>query len=80
MEITNEMLKVAITKSVEAGLLPRRALKEEFEEAQKLMRMILQSAFDSMLIAADMEIEDDAAEPAAHSSALKNKSLAFGMH
>lgn len=80
MEITNEMLKVAITKSVEAGLLPRRALKEEFEEAQKLMRMILQSAFDNMLVAADMEIETDTAEPAAHCSSKPTKSLAFDLH
>lgn len=44
MDITDQMLKLAVVKSVEAGLLPRRALREEFEDAQNLMRMILQSA------------------------------------
>jgi hypothetical protein len=47
MNITEEMLKVAVTKSVEAGLLPRRALKEDFHDAQEMMRAILQSALDS---------------------------------
>ncbi|MGV3743272.1 MAG: hypothetical protein ACO1NO_13290 [Burkholderiaceae bacterium] len=41
------MLKVAVAKSVEAGLLPRRALKEDFQDAQILMRAILQSTLDS---------------------------------
>ncbi|MDQ9170726.1 hypothetical protein Q8A64_09930 [Oxalobacteraceae bacterium R-40] len=47
MNITDEMLKAAIAKSVEAGLLPRRALREEFDDAQEVMRSILQSALDS---------------------------------
>ena len=47
MNITDEMLKTAVVKSVEAGLLPRRALREEFEDAQEIMRMILQSALNS---------------------------------
>ncbi len=47
MRITEEMLKVAVVKSVEAGLLPRRALKEDFYDAQIMMRAILQSTLDS---------------------------------
>ena len=48
MHITEEMLKVAVAKSVEAGLLPRRALKEDFYDAQLMMRAILQSTLDSV--------------------------------
>lgn len=48
MHITDEMLKIAVTKSVEAGLLPRRALKEDFLDAQEIMRMILQSALSEL--------------------------------
>jgi hypothetical protein len=44
MTITDEMLKIAILKSVEAGLLPRRALKEDFPDAQEMMHAILYSA------------------------------------
>jgi hypothetical protein len=47
MIITDEMLKVAIIKSVEAGLLPRRALKEDFPDAQNIMHTILSSALQS---------------------------------
>jgi hypothetical protein len=47
LNITDEMLKAAITKSVEAGLLPRRALREEFNDAQEVMRSILECALDT---------------------------------
>lgn len=47
MSITDEMLKAAIIKSVEAGLLPRRALKEDFPHAQEIMHAILSSALQS---------------------------------
>jgi hypothetical protein len=47
VDITDQMLKHAVVKSVEAGLLPRRALREEFDDAQNLMRMILQSALSN---------------------------------
>jgi hypothetical protein len=47
MVITDEMLKVAIIKSVEAGLLPRRALKEDFPDAQNIMHAILSSTLQS---------------------------------
>lgn len=46
MDITDDILKVAITKSVEAGLLPRRALKEDFQDAKDMMRAILQCVFE----------------------------------
>lgn len=44
MDITDQMLKLAVAKSVEAGLLPRRALREDFDDARNMMRAILQSA------------------------------------
>lgn len=56
MNITDQMLKRAILKSVEAGLLPRRALREEFDDAQEMMRAILQSALGSL----SMPEENDA--------------------
>lgn len=46
MDITDQMLKRAVVKGVEAGLLPRRALREEFDDAQNLMRAILHSALN----------------------------------
>jgi hypothetical protein len=47
LNITDDMLRAAVTKSVEAGLLPRRALREEFDDAQEVMRSILQCVLDS---------------------------------
>jgi hypothetical protein len=46
MDITDDILKVAITKSVEAGLLPRRALKEDFQDAKEMMKTILECVFE----------------------------------
>ncbi|HJV80435.1 hypothetical protein [Noviherbaspirillum sp.] len=44
MNITDDMLTAAITKAVEAGLLPRRSLREDIAEARLLMRDILKAA------------------------------------
>jgi hypothetical protein len=44
MNIPDEMLMAAITKTVEAGLLPRRSFREELAEARQLMRDILGAA------------------------------------
>lgn len=79
MKITDDMLKIAVAKTVEAGLLPRRALKEDFEQAQHLMRMILESAFDTMPIAVNMESENDSAEPATHLASIRNDLLAVDL-
>ncbi|HJV50791.1 MAG TPA: hypothetical protein VJ652_05015 [Noviherbaspirillum sp.] len=48
MNITDEMLTAAITKAVEAGLLPRRSLREDITEARLLMRDILKAALAPM--------------------------------
>ncbi len=49
MKITDEMLTAAVTKAVEAGMLPRRSLKDDATEARLLMREILNAALDNAL-------------------------------
>ncbi|HJV87698.1 MAG TPA: hypothetical protein VJ698_19670 [Noviherbaspirillum sp.] len=49
MKITDEMLTAAVTKAVEAGLLPRRSLKDDIAEARMLMHEILSAALDNRL-------------------------------
>ena len=73
MDITDEMLKVAITKSVEAGLLPRRALKEDFHDAKEIMRTILQCVFEKTEASLNSQICIDS-DTFDSSSALKKSS------
>lgn len=85
MIITDEMLKVAIIKSVEAGLLPRRALKEDFPDAQNIMHAILSSALQSSSTkntTSDMlqiKHKTEVKQTAAHSSK-KEKFLSADLH
>ncbi|HYC42382.1 MAG TPA: hypothetical protein VEB70_05295 [Noviherbaspirillum sp.] len=44
--VTEEMLDAALRKAVEAGLLPRNACREERQEYQELVRIVLQAAFE----------------------------------
>ncbi|HEV2610765.1 MAG TPA: hypothetical protein VGU61_10905 [Noviherbaspirillum sp.] len=46
MNISTEMIDAATAKAVEAGLFPRRALKEEHDEARAIMLDILQTALN----------------------------------
>jgi hypothetical protein len=46
MDISTEMIDAATAKAVEAGLFPRRALKEEHDEARAIMLDILQTALN----------------------------------
>lgn len=70
MHITDEMLKIAVTKSVEAGLLPLRALKEDFHDAREIMRMVLQSALSELSYANTTQINK---KPSAISTACQPK-------
>lgn len=45
--VTEEMLDAAMSKAVEAGLLPRNARREERQEYQELVRFVLQAALDA---------------------------------
>ncbi len=47
MDISTEMIDAATAKAVEAGLFPRRALKEEHDEARAIMLDILQTALNT---------------------------------
>ena len=47
MDISTEMIDAATAKAVEAGLFPRRALKEELDEARMIMFDILQAALSA---------------------------------
>ncbi len=44
MDITDEMLRAAVRKAVEAGLLPRNACRDEANESKEIMRLIVQAA------------------------------------
>lgn len=48
MNLTNEVLEIAIAKSIEAGLLPRRASKEDLPQTQDMMRLILQPVVEAL--------------------------------
>ena len=47
MNITNDMLKAAIEKAIEAGLLPKYAKKTESVAEREVMKAVLQAAFDA---------------------------------
>jgi hypothetical protein len=48
MNVTEEMLDVAMKKAVEAGLLPRHACREDLSVNQELIRHVLQAALDTL--------------------------------
>lgn len=48
MNVTDEMLDVAMKKAVEAGLLPRHACREDLSVNQELIRHVLQAALDTV--------------------------------
>lgn len=47
MLITDEMLQAAVTKAVELGILPRKAIPEDIATNKELMLEILQTAFNA---------------------------------
>lgn len=47
MKVTNDMLKAAIDKAIEAGLLPKYARRMESVAERELMKMVLQAALDA---------------------------------
>lgn len=47
MKITMQMLDAAIRKAVEAGLLPRDALREESCGDRELIRHVVEAALDA---------------------------------
>lgn len=48
MDITDAMLLAAVRKAVEAGLLPRRACRENAQENRELMRLVVQAALNAL--------------------------------
>lgn len=48
MDITDTMLQAAVRKAVEAGLLPRRACREDAKESRELMRLVVQAALGAL--------------------------------
>lgn len=48
MDITDAMLLAAVRKAVEAGLLPRRACRENTQENRELMRLVVQAALNAL--------------------------------
>lgn len=46
MQVTDEMIRQAMKKAIEAGLLPRDALTSDTMGSQDLIREILQGALD----------------------------------
>lgn len=80
MDITDQMLKLAVVKSVEAGLLPRRALREEFEDAQNLMRMILQSALNGGSLSQEDDLPQEKTRSAQAFSVSSNRMVPASLH
>lgn len=46
MKVTKHMLDAAMRKAVEAGLLPRSALREESFADREVIRLVLEAAID----------------------------------
>ncbi|HEX7648720.1 MAG TPA: hypothetical protein VF450_15050 [Noviherbaspirillum sp.] len=51
MKVTKPMLDAAMRKAVEAGLLPREALRQESYADREVFRLILEAAIDTIEIA-----------------------------
>jgi hypothetical protein len=51
MKVTKPMLDAAMRKAVEAGLLPREALRQESYADREVFRLILEAAIDTVKIA-----------------------------
>ena len=47
MNVTNDMLKAAIEKAIEAGLLPKYARRPESVAEREVMKLVLQAALDA---------------------------------
>jgi hypothetical protein len=47
MKLTNDMLKAAIDKAVEAGLLPKYARRVESAAEREVMKLVIQAALDA---------------------------------
>ena len=47
MKVTNDMLKAAIDKAVEAGLLPKYARRVESTAEREVMKLVIQAALDA---------------------------------
>ena len=47
MKVTNNMLKAAVEKAVEAGLLPKYARRADSVVERELMKLVLQAALDA---------------------------------
>ena len=47
MNITNDMLRAAVEKAIEAGLLPKYARKPESVAEREVMKLVLQAALDA---------------------------------
>jgi hypothetical protein len=47
MNVTNDMLKAAIEKAIEAGLLPKYARKADSVAEHAMIKLVLQAALDA---------------------------------